>query len=158
MKRMLQSAAFGLSTLVSSFVMILPAISFKTCMKWIGYNFLPSFKTNFSTATLGRSAGTSLAMLLLCVNIASAQELKDADVALQERVQKTLKKNGETLRFMENKGQVANSDVLYYFENTKGAVYIETNRIRFVTFENTLVPKRQLGTNLETTTDRKSVV
>ncbi|WP_421797554.1 beta strand repeat-containing protein [Haliscomenobacter sp.] len=58
---------------------------------------------------------------------------------MQERVQQTLKKNAETIRFIENKGQIANNDVLYYFESKNGSVYIEHNRIRFVAIDHTLL-------------------
>ena len=72
-----------------------------------------------------------------------AQGLSPADTGLQARVAQTLKKNGETLRFLENKGQVSNPDVLYYFESKKGAVYLERNRIRFVVNEDTLIDRPQ---------------
>ncbi|MBK7939872.1 MAG: hypothetical protein IPJ82_23555 [Lewinellaceae bacterium] len=45
---------------------------------------------------------------------------------------------------MENKGQVANSDVLYYYESVKGSVYIERGRIRFVANDDTLIARRPL--------------
>jgi hypothetical protein len=50
-------------------------------------------------------------------------------------LEKNLKKNAETLRFIENKGQIDNRDVLFYFESKSGAVYIEKNRIRFVALD-----------------------
>ncbi|MBL0235362.1 MAG: hypothetical protein IPQ02_01725 [Saprospiraceae bacterium] len=64
-------------------------------------------------------------------NIAKEQ----APVPMEEQVRKTLKENGQTLRFMENKGQIKNPNVLYYFEGKQGSVYIERNKIRFIAQE-----------------------
>ncbi len=58
-----------------------------------------------------------------------------APVPMEEQVRKTLKENGQTLRFMENKGQVKNANVLYYFNGKQGSVYIERNKIRFIAQE-----------------------
>ena len=51
---------------------------------------------------------------------------------LEARVKNTLKKNGESIQFLEHRGQIANPDVLYSFESAGGAGYIELGRIRFV--------------------------
>jgi hypothetical protein len=59
--------------------------------------------------------------------------------SLAERVKSTLKENGQSIRFLENKGQIDNADVLYYFEGAQEAVYIERHRIRFVAIKDTLV-------------------
>jgi len=66
---------------------------------------------------------------------------------LRARVKETLKENGQTIRFMKNKGQLSNSDVLYYFEGHQGAVYIEHNRIRFVAIDDTLIMRQPMGGN-----------
>jgi virulence-associated protein VapD len=58
-----------------------------------------------------------------------------APVPMEELVRKTLKENGQTLRFLENKGQVKNPNVLYYFNGKQGSVYIEKNKIRFIAQE-----------------------
>jgi hypothetical protein len=54
------------------------------------------------------------------------------EAAMEERVRETLKKNSEILRFMENKGQLEDKNILYYFEGKRTAVYIEKTKIRFV--------------------------
>lgn len=56
-------------------------------------------------------------------------------VIMEEQVRKTLKENGQTLRFLENKGQIKNPNVLYYFNGKQGSVYIEKNKIRFIAQE-----------------------
>ena len=55
--------------------------------------------------------------------------------SLHDRVTKTLKRNAETVRFMENKGQLPDKDVLFYFDTKQGSAYIERDRIRFVAYE-----------------------
>ncbi|MEP6647289.1 MAG: GEVED domain-containing protein, partial [Saprospiraceae bacterium] len=62
-------------------------------------------------------------------------EKKETD----ERVRKTLKESSQTIQFLENKGQIDNKDVLYYFQNGNNSVYVEKDRIRFVTLKDTLV-------------------
>jgi uncharacterized repeat protein (TIGR01451 family) len=52
--------------------------------------------------------------------------------ARQERIRQTLKENAETVRFLENKGQLPDKDVLYYFDAKQGSVYIERDQIRIV--------------------------
>ena len=74
----------------------------------------------------------------------------DSDVLLKERIKQTLKENAQTLRFMENKGQLANKDILYYFEGTNGAAYIEKNKIRFVANDDTLIQKNEIGNSITT--------
>ncbi|MBL0315294.1 MAG: hypothetical protein IPP69_05745 [Flavobacteriales bacterium] len=44
---------------------------------------------------------------------------------------------------MKNSGQIANSEVLYYYEGLNGATYIEKNRIRFVAKEIEMVEKQK---------------
>lgn len=58
---------------------------------------------------------------------------------LEARVKNALKKNGESIRFIQNKGQINNPDVLYYFEGAREGVYIEKDRIRFVAIKDTLI-------------------
>ncbi|MBS1657825.1 MAG: SprB repeat-containing protein, partial [Bacteroidetes bacterium] len=78
------------------------------------------------------------------MQIANGQVLTDmtgasasvtADQALQDQVKKTLRQNAEALRFIENKGQISDKDVLYYFQGKNGSAYIERNKIRFVANE-----------------------
>ncbi|MEP7273410.1 MAG: hypothetical protein ABI882_18060, partial [Acidobacteriota bacterium] len=57
------------------------------------------------------------------------------EVARDHRIRQALKENAQTVRFVENKGQVSNKDVLYYFDSKQGSVYVESNRIRFVAYE-----------------------
>jgi hypothetical protein len=54
---------------------------------------------------------------------------------MNKRVQETLKESGATIRFMENKGQINNKDVLYYFEAPNASIYLEKNRMVFVARE-----------------------
>lgn len=56
----------------------------------------------------------------------------DIDANLKQRIKQALKENAQTLRFMENKGQIAYKDILYYFDGTNGSAYIEnrTQEIR----------------------------
>ena len=63
---------------------------------------------------------------------------------MHEKVQQTLKENGQTIRFKENKGQIHKKEVLYYFEGKKGSVYIEKNRIVFVAREYETIKKKFL--------------
>ena len=62
---------------------------------------------------------------------------------LEARVKNTLKKNGESIQFLENRGQIANPDVLYYFESAGGAVYIEPGRIRFVAIQDSILAEAE---------------
>ena len=66
-----------------------------------------------------------------------AQQIEQKQI--EERVKNTLKKTGETIRFLENKGQIPNRDVLYYYEGPYGSVYVEPGRIRFVAVQDTLI-------------------
>ncbi|MBK6572905.1 MAG: hypothetical protein IPG21_10575 [Saprospiraceae bacterium] len=50
---------------------------------------------------------------------------------MENQVKSTLKQNAQSLKFMQNKGQLPNPDVLYYLEGKQGSVFIERNRIRF---------------------------
>ena len=81
--------------------------------------------------------------MLTLMNNAFTQNLNQEKVnekkEMDERVRNTLKENAKTIRFMENKGQLDNEDVLYYFESSNGSVYIERGRIRFVALKDTLV-------------------
>ena len=52
----------------------------------------------------------------VCSTTVSAQSLQKPDQGLDSKVKQTLKKNAETLWFMENKGQIADKNILYYFE------------------------------------------
>jgi len=71
------------------------------------------------------------------------QEKVNEKKEMDERVRNTLKENAKTIRFMENKGQLGNKDVLYYFESSNGSVYIERGRIRFVALKDTLVEEHE---------------
>jgi uncharacterized repeat protein (TIGR01451 family) len=73
-------------------------------------------------------------LITACVwqNELQAQGQVSPKSALEEKVKETLKKNAEILRFMENKGQLKDKNILYYFEGKKSAVYIEKTKIRFV--------------------------
>lgn len=64
-----------------------------------------------------------------------AQKNSESSVTLESIVKQTLKKNAEVLRFMQNKGQLENDDILYYLESKQGTVLIEKSRIRFVAKE-----------------------
>lgn len=66
---------------------------------------------------------------------------------LNQKVKETLKENGQTIRFMENKGQVAKKEVLYYFDANQGSVYIEKNKIVFVAKDYEIKKKKFLGEN-----------
>ncbi len=70
------------------------------------------------------------------------------DPALRERLKNALKENGESIRFLENKGQVDNDDVLYYFESSHQAVYIERDRIRFVAIRDSVLEDLSAGDKL----------
>ena len=83
-------------------------------------------------------------MLLFCIcgitNVFSqVDKTGNNDPELEARIKSTLKKNGETIRFLENKGQINNPDVLYYFEAPNEGVYVERDRIRFVAIKDTLI-------------------
>ncbi|MBK8643759.1 MAG: hypothetical protein IPN15_16610 [Saprospiraceae bacterium] len=68
---------------------------------------------------------------VLLTFFAQAQEAMKVAPEMEAQVRKTLKENGNTVRFMENKGQLKNPNVLYYLEGRQGSVYIEKNKIRF---------------------------
>ncbi len=84
---------------------------------------------------------------VLCVLLAGAQTASasndalrstvttNTDANLTEKVKQTLKKNAETIRFIENKGQLADPDIRYYYETKQGAVFISRDRIRIVAHE-----------------------
>ena len=55
-----------------------------------------------------------------------------AENPLETKVKETLKQNAEVLRFMENKGQLENKNILYYLNGKQGSIYIEKDKIRFV--------------------------
>ena len=46
---------------------------------------------------------------------AQSQEIATDQELMEEKVKATLKENGQTIRFLENKGQINNNKVLYYF-------------------------------------------
>src|SRR5215831_9213525 len=81
---------------------------------------------------------------------------KITDQSFDNKVRQTLKKNAETLRFMENKGQVSDKDVLYYFEGRYGSAFIERNRIRFVANDDTLITSLQKNGTAKTERKRKA--
>ncbi|MBK8484478.1 MAG: hypothetical protein IPL31_09105 [Saprospiraceae bacterium] len=92
-------------------------------------NIFTNFKTSFKTIF------TSI-ILTFCFSITFGQSLPvPQQVLTEKRVRETLKENAATIRFMENKGQYPNKDVLYYCESKKGSIYIEKSKIRFVTSE-----------------------
>ncbi|MGB4847851.1 MAG: hypothetical protein WBP41_08030, partial [Saprospiraceae bacterium] len=70
---------------------------------------------------------------------AQVQEITNDKAKMDERVRNTLKENAEKIQFLENKGQLENKEVLYYFQNGNNAVYVEKDRIRFVALKDTLV-------------------
>ena len=80
---------------------------------------------------------------------ATSEDLQREKQELEARVKNTLKKNGESIRFIENKGQINNPDVLYYFEGDQGSVYIEKERIRFVALKDTLIEEEHEHANNE---------
>jgi hypothetical protein len=77
---------------------------------------------SLNSEVYGRIAGSDWSMSTDQVYISGHEK------TIEQRVTETLKKNGQTLHFMENLGQVANPEVLYYFEGKNGAVYIEKKR------------------------------
>ncbi|MBP7240194.1 MAG: hypothetical protein KBA14_08205, partial [Saprospiraceae bacterium] len=77
------------------------------------------------------------------------EEKQKEQAELEARVKNALKQNGESIRFLENKGQIPNRDVLYYFEGPKGAVYIEPGRIRFVAMQDSIVEEHEVPGNHE---------
>jgi len=102
------------------------------------------FLTNSHFQTARRLAFACLiGVLTLQVSHAQVDQAKKEREELEARVRNTLKKNGETLRFLENKGQINNPDVLYYFESTNEAVYVEKDRIRFVAMKDTLIAEEE---------------
>lgn len=125
-------------------------------------SFTPNFKIFGPTLVFAQKSALLLIMLLFLIGInkssGQAQSLREDQ--MQELVKQTLKKNAETIRFMENKGQVANSDVLYYFEGKKGSVYIERNRIRFVAIDDSVYTSQPVaGTSKKASLfDKKRVV
>ncbi|MFN0033133.1 MAG: hypothetical protein ACKVOR_13315, partial [Flavobacteriales bacterium] len=63
------------------------------------------------------------------------QQSGSLNADLEQEVRETLKENAATIRFMENMGQLTNSNVLYYAESMQGSIYVERNQIRFVANE-----------------------
>lgn len=99
----------------------------------------------FSFLSTGLNGAIRISILcLLTVAFSSngllAQEQARPEAAIQAKVRETLKKNAEIIRFMENKGQLGNDNILYYLEGKQGTVYIEKNRIRFVAKEFIVTP------------------
>lgn len=78
----------------------------------------------------------------------NAQSTKHVDNVFDEQIKQTLKKNAETLRFIENKGQIADKKILYYFEGTNGSAFIEATNIRFIannnTFSKAILPNKTI--------------
>ncbi|OYU96499.1 MAG: hypothetical protein CFE21_08925 [Bacteroidetes bacterium B1(2017)] len=113
--------------------------------------FMP--KQNLHLVVQGRNRGSgqmtlntpnwslSIFLLFLSLLVSTFISLKAQSVtdAKMQQIQEVLKKNGQTLRFMENKGQISNKNVLYYFEGNSGSAYIERNSIRFVAKDDTLL-------------------
>jgi hypothetical protein len=60
----------------------------------------------------------------------------------EQMIRASLKENAETVRFIENRGQIKNKEVLYYFEGLRGSTYIEKNKIRFVAKDIEFVDKK----------------
>ena len=89
--------------------------------------------------------------MLMSSNFSFAQtseeiaDAKEKQIAFDERVRSTLKENAQTIHFMENKGQLANSNVRYYFDGANGSVFIEKDRIRFVARQDTMVAEHEEG-------------
>ena len=79
-------------------------------------------KPNASFATL------AILTFLATNSLFSQQKIENTSPAMQERVKETLKKNGQSLRFMENKGQLSDDAILYYFEGLNGSVYIKADQ------------------------------
>ncbi|HNP22917.1 MAG TPA: GEVED domain-containing protein, partial [Panacibacter sp.] len=91
-----------------------------------------------------------LVIFAVCSTTVSAQSLQKPDQGLDSKVKQTLKKNAETLRFMENKGQIADKNILYYFEGKNGAAYIERNKIHFVANDNEKSPVKKVNGKADT--------
>lgn len=94
----------------------------------------------FSFLSTGLNVAIRISILCLLTvafstNGLFAQEQARPEAAIQSKVRETLKKNAEIIRFMENKGQIPNRDVLYYFDSKQGTVYIEKDKIHFVAKE-----------------------
>ncbi len=83
-------------------------------------------------------------LLNTSVSYAQSNTTTEDRLKLEERVRKNLKETAQTIRFLENKGQIPNPEVLYYFESEHGSVYIERDRIRFVAVNDTLVSESSL--------------
>ena len=97
-------------------------------------NYMP-FKTGYfyyykSTGILKNWMYTLLLGILMLPTGIFAQGHLAPSPEIEQKVRETLKKNAETIRFMENKGQLGDSKVLYYFESRQGAVSVEKDRIR----------------------------
>ncbi|MFZ1424963.1 MAG: SdrD B-like domain-containing protein [Saprospiraceae bacterium] len=97
-------------------------------------------QTSFSMQNLFNWLPKSIFILIafsagFCQNQIAAQEALRPEAAMEAKVKQTLKQNAELIRFMENKGQLNNKDILYYLEGKQGTVYIEKNKIRFVAKE-----------------------
>ncbi|HRG69157.1 MAG TPA: hypothetical protein PLS73_09940, partial [Saprospiraceae bacterium] len=76
------------------------------------------------------SLTTLFGMLLSFSGLYSQGRISPAP-EMEQKVRETLKKNAETIRFMENKGQFPNKNVLYYFDGKQGTVFVEKNKIVF---------------------------
>jgi len=72
----------------------------------------------------------------------------DNKTNLNNIVKQTLKKNAQTLRFMENKGQFTDSNILYYFQGNNGDAYIEKDKIVFVAKDLTTVETKADANNI----------
>ena len=84
-------------------------------------------------------------LFICCVfSLAQLQAQVNMFPEMNKKVQETLKENGQTIRFKENKGQIHKKEVLYYFEGKEGSVYIEKNRIVFVAREYETIKKKFL--------------
>ena len=105
----------------------------------------PGFNSRLS-AISGVPAVLAVMLALLVLQQSHAQSFppettRPIQPGLEERIKETLKESAQTIRFLENKGQIDNPEVLYYFEGTHEAVYIEQHRIRFVAIKDTLIAK-----------------
>ncbi len=86
----------------------------------------------------------SFLLVLLMTQTHIAQVETRLEAAMEQRVRETLKQNSEILRFMENKGQLEDKNILYYFEGKHTAVYIEKTKIRFVAKDYEVIKRKFL--------------
>ncbi len=70
----------------------------------------------------------------------NAQIMPGSKLDIETRAKELLKQNANTVRFMENKGQIPNPKILYYFESQWGSVYLEKDRLVFVANKDTVIP------------------